>query len=250
MLIFDFLLGLLLKVSAVEESMVEAIDNLLVVVLVFAFCTVLLAVGLVGFDVYKLVLEKKKLDEKLRQKPELLNAELNEHLIEYGELVFGAVLGEGAQGQVRKAVWQRKDVAVKIMSLSTWDLNSGGDGYAVAQLEEIKTEATVLSRLRHKNIVDYYGVAFDNGSLQIRMCIVLELCPRSLSDVIYDDKVALSWPQKLRYCLDIAQGMQCMHEQGIFHRDLKPQVDRMQTNIIYMHCDNLTSYMLRIVSSP
>ena len=60
--------------------------------------------------------------------------------------------------------------------------------------------------------------------------IVLELCPRSLSDVIYDDTAALSWKSKLRYCLDIAQGMQCMHEQGIFHRDLKPQVGRMQTN--------------------
>ena len=44
MLIFDFVLGLLLKVSAVEESMVGAIDNLLIVVLVMAFFAVAYAI--------------------------------------------------------------------------------------------------------------------------------------------------------------------------------------------------------------
>ena len=44
MLIFDFVLGLLLKLSAVEESMVGAMDNLLIVVLVMAFFAVAYAI--------------------------------------------------------------------------------------------------------------------------------------------------------------------------------------------------------------
>ena len=66
------------------------------------------------------------------------------------------------------------------MTLSTYELNKGGDSGAVEMLEEIQTEATVLSRLRHRNIVEYYGVSFENGSMAIRLCIILELCPRAL----------------------------------------------------------------------
>jgi serine/threonine protein kinase len=58
-------------------------------------------------------------------------------------------LGKGAQGQVKKAYWHGKEVAVKVIEVS-----SHCSGEEVAEtIEEMKTEATILFRIRHPNIV-------------------------------------------------------------------------------------------------
>ena len=62
------------------------------------------------------------------------------------------------------------------------------------------------------------SVCFVDGSLDIQLYIVLEKCERSLDDAIYDKHEEIDWRQKLQYLLDIAQGVQCMHGQDIYHR--------------------------------
>jgi hypothetical protein len=37
----------------------------------------------------------------------------------------------------------------------------GGFTWAVADIEEFKQESMMLAALRHPNIIDFYGVAFD-----------------------------------------------------------------------------------------
>ena len=92
-----------------EESETDGMGVLLVLVLVLVLCAVGCGIGLIVKEIYLKVLEKRRLDQKLAQTPELFNTELNEHLIDYKDLVFGEVLGSGAQGQVRKAIWQERD---------------------------------------------------------------------------------------------------------------------------------------------
>ena len=158
--------GLLLKVQVVENADQSAFGALLVVVLLMAFGVFLYIVVLAFLAVHGKVKQKRKLDKRLEQRPSIFNDELNASLVNYDEITLGKVIGQGASGTVREALWKNKNIAVKMLKLSTVDLNDSESG-AADVIEEVKTEATVLSRLRHKNIVDYYGVSFHDGSLVV-----------------------------------------------------------------------------------
>ena len=216
---FFYFAGLMLQFRKFQVENQDTLGVLLVLLLVLALCSVAYAIVLMVLEVHKQVLEKRKLDKELAQKPDLFNAEEHGSLIDYSELMFGKVLGRGAQGTVRQAMWKDEEVAVKVMKLDIENLIESG---AAEQLEEVKTEALALNRLEHPNIVKFYGVSFKNTEVNLCLCIILQLCSRSLNDEIDDKDVTLTWSQKLRYLLDVAQGMQHMHSVGVYHRDLKP----------------------------
>ena len=85
----------------------------------------------------------------------------------------------------------------------------------------------MLERLRHPNVVTFYGAVTQNAE---HLAIVMELCLGSVFDYLrrwghakLDDKpvARLSLPVRLRYAHDAAKGVSFLHTRGVIHRDLK-----------------------------
>ncbi|GAA5906712.1 hypothetical protein JCM6882_003280 [Rhodosporidiobolus microsporus] len=119
-------------------------------------------------------------------------------------------LGQGAFGSVYKALnWTTGETcAVKQIDLSH---------IPKSELPDIMSEIDLLKNLHHPNIVQYRGYARTDSALYI----ILEFCENgSLSAII---KKFGRIPESLvgLYTLQVLQGLQYLHDQGVIHRDIK-----------------------------
>ena len=94
-----------------------------------------------------------------------------------------------------------------------------------------------MSHLHHPNIVRFFGVSYapavstDDASF----LIVTELCMYSLGHLI---RKKLDFPKnKYNFILQIAQGIQALHNKNIIHRDLKPDNVLIDKNGTAKLCD-------------
>lgn len=134
--------------------------------------------------------------------------------IPFADLERRQLLGVGAEGQVHAALWNGNECAIK---------NFGG------KEQTFHTELNVMHRLRHPNILNFFGVAIDETGPQKRYCIVLEKCACSLYQQLVNygkldnniGKAKLNLTTRVRYALDSAKGMVFLHAHSIIHHDLK-----------------------------
>lgn len=120
-------------------------------------------------------------------------------------------IGEGGMGQVYKAryVVNGRFVALKMLPA---DVN---DATALARFER---EVAVLKNLKHPNIVRCFGGVCENK----RRFYAMELLEGGTLEDKLQAKGKLPWEQVVEYGLQICAGLQCLHEQGVVHRDVKP----------------------------
>ena len=97
------------------------------------------------------------------------------------DIDFHTRLGAGAYGEVWAGTWRRNEVAVK--SLLHGTLSEAHTANFVREME-------LLSELRHANIVRFMGACLDEE----RMCILFELCPGSLYDLLHKSEDPLPDP--------------------------------------------------------
>ena len=125
-----------------------------------------------------------------------------------GSYELRGILGEGGCGAVFGA-WDlrhEREVALK------WLFRSDERG-----LRRFEREVRAIARLRHANIVPL----LDSGVHEGRPYLVMErIRGRSLSDASQSE---LSLRDRVRLVRDAAKAIHYAHEQGILHRDLKPQ---------------------------
>uniref|UniRef100_A0AC34R5A0 Non-specific protein-tyrosine kinase n=1 Tax=Panagrolaimus sp. JU765 TaxID=591449 RepID=A0AC34R5A0_9BILA len=125
---------------------------------------------------------------------------------------MGAMLGEGAQAQVKKGFLtlpgnKKMEAAIKIYK---------GD-VTKEKLAEIMHEVRIMLALNHENIVRMYGVALCRAPL----LIVLDLVHGgSLDRYLKIKKTEISVSQKVCMCADAASGIAFIHRAGILHRDI------------------------------
>ena len=141
-----------------------------------------------------------------------------------GEVLAGRyeieeLLGVGGMSRVYRArdrVLDR-DVALKVLH----ERYSGDPGY----VERFRREARAIARLSHPNIV----TVIDRGEFEGRQYIVFEhVRGQNLKDVLAAGR-GLPVGEALALAHQAARGLAFAHEQGIVHRDVKPQnvlVDR------------------------
>ncbi|GFR40686.1 hypothetical protein Agub_g1277 [Astrephomene gubernaculifera] len=151
------------------------------------------------------------------------------------ELKCRSRIGGGSFGDVIRGVWGDADVAIKYFR----DMDVGA-----ARVQQFKAEVTIMSRLRHPNIVLLMGAVTRGGQL----AIVTEFVPRgSLFRLLHSEEGArLDGARRLGMARDIARGMEYLHglRPPVVHRDLKTQNLLVDNDLRVKVCDfGLSKYL-------
>ncbi|XP_010525061.1 PREDICTED: serine/threonine-protein kinase EDR1 [Tarenaya hassleriana] len=151
----------------------------------------------------------KVLESPMFQNKPLLPYE--EWSIDFSELTVGTRVGIGFFGEVFRGIWNGTDVAVKVFL---------EQDFTVENMEDFCNEISILSRLRHPNVILFMGAC----TRPPRLSLVTEYMEMgSLYYLIHmsGHKTKFSWRRKLKMLRDICRGLMCIHRMKIVHRDLK-----------------------------
>ncbi|CAJ2645774.1 unnamed protein product [Trifolium pratense] len=131
--------------------------------------------------------------------------------IDFSELTVGTRVGIGFFGEVFRGIWNGTDVAIKVFLEQ--DLTA-------ENMEDFCNEISILSRLRHPNVILFLGAC----TKPPRLSMVTEYMEMgSLFYLIHvsGQKKKLSWRRRLKMLRDICRGLMHIHRMKIIHRDVK-----------------------------
>lgn len=121
------------------------------------------------------------------------------------------LLGEGSVGAVYKAQDERtgRMVAIKVL----FDKHEDRDTAA-----RFQREMEVVSSLEHPNIIS----AYDAGKIGDQLALVMEYVDgRDVEETLEEGIPPVAWSCEV--ARQTALGLQCAHEHGYVHRDIKPR---------------------------
>ncbi len=120
-------------------------------------------------------------------------------------------IGRGGMGLVYRARDTRLDRQVAIKCLRT-------ELFEAHYIERFKREALLLAKLNHPNIVQIY----DFIEAPDQLALVMELVEGQNLQLHLREHIA-PFSQRMRWLIEIAQGLAVAHDAGIIHRDLKAE---------------------------
>ena len=125
------------------------------------------------------------------------------------ELIENKKIGEGGFGIVYKGSFRGNIVAIKKMKEMKQTIES---------IEEFNKEVTMLDKFRDNYIIHFYGAVF----IPNKICIVTEFATYgSLNDLIHKHEI-INEKIRIKILIDSAKGISYLHNNGILHRDIKP----------------------------
>jgi serine/threonine protein kinase len=131
-------------------------------------------------------------------------------------------LGRGGSGEV----WRGRDLAThRIVAIKLVELSAIDDpGMLAETIARFRREATVVSGLKHPNIVS----ALDAGRMANQLFMVMELAPGISLASMMDERGARGMglfpvSSVLRLTEQVCAGLAAAHEAGVVHRDIKPR---------------------------
>jgi serine/threonine protein kinase len=135
-------------------------------------------------------------------------------------------IGEGGMGRVFEAEQYslQRRVAVKIVS------GRNGD---IKLKERFLKEMKAAGSVKHQNLVPVYTAGYDHGFLYIAMELIDGM---DLSRILIDGPLEVE--RAMTLFRDVARALQCIHNAGYVHRDVKP------ANILVAEVGAETEYAL------
>ncbi len=128
-----------------------------------------------------------------------------------------SLLGQGGMGAVYRAWDTRLNVAVALKEMLSQP------GAELAMLERLREqfyqEATVLARLSHPHLVRVTDFFLEGPNAYL----VMDFVQGESLDLIIKREGAITEPQVLLWAEQLLDALEYCHEQGIIHRDIKPQ---------------------------
>ncbi|KAK1274747.1 Serine/threonine-protein kinase CTR1 [Acorus gramineus] len=131
--------------------------------------------------------------------------------IDFSEITVGTRVGIGFFGEVFRGTWNGTDVAIKIFLEQ--DLTA-------ENMEDFCNEISILSRLRHPNVILFLGACMKPPHLSM-ITEYMEMGSLYYLIHISGQKKKISWRRRLKMLRDICRGLMCIHRMKIVHRDLK-----------------------------
>lgn len=132
--------------------------------------------------------------------------------IRFEDLLLKRMIGAGGMGKVYRALMRAtaEPLAVKFLHKTFQD--------DPAMVERFRNEAEIVQRLSHRGIVRVEGVGRTRAGVYF---IVMELIQgRNLAEFIAERLPSVA--EAVRWITQVADAIQCAHEAGIAHCDLKP----------------------------
>uniref|UniRef100_A0A7N0VKW9 non-specific serine/threonine protein kinase n=1 Tax=Kalanchoe fedtschenkoi TaxID=63787 RepID=A0A7N0VKW9_KALFE len=130
-------------------------------------------------------------------------------------------LGEGGFGGVYRGILGDLSTGVAVKRVSK--------GSKQGKKEYI-SEVKIISRLRHRNLVQLIGWCHGNGEL----LLVYEIMPNgSLDSHLFGNKEVLTWELRHKIALGLASALLYLHEEGeqcVVHRDIKSSNVMLDSN--------------------
>lgn len=169
-------------------------------------------------EVYNILKARGAKVRKIRRTPMAVSnpGEVPEYELNPGELQFRR--GEEVlKGTYQVAKWNGTKISVKIL-----DKDSYSDPDSV---NAFKHELDVLQKVRHPNVIQFVGAVTQN----IPMMVVVEYHPKGDLGSYLQKKGRLQPHKALRYALEIARGMNYLHQckpDPIIHCNLKPKCQK------------------------
>ena len=121
-------------------------------------------------------------------------------------------IAAGGQGTVYRA---RDTVLDRVVAVKVINQSIGDDP---AYLEALQREARLAARLDHPHITTVYDFQVEDGTPYI----VMEYVPDALDRHLQNGS-SLPWQRATEIAVQIARGLQHAHDNGVVHRDIKPQ---------------------------
>jgi len=136
-------------------------------------------------------------------------------------------IASGSFGDVYRATWQGKDVAVKklrgvMVDPKAFSGDVGiGERMKILRQHKFFREVEVLSRINHPSIMRLYGAV----TKEVPIMLVSEFVGGGdLFQKIHQSLYAPTYLECITFALELAEGLEHMHglEPKIIHRDIKP----------------------------
>ncbi|CAI9111012.1 OLC1v1011143C1 [Oldenlandia corymbosa var. corymbosa] len=129
--------------------------------------------------------------------------------IDVHQLKFGDRIASGAFGDLYKGIYCSQEVAIKVLKPERVNKD---------MLNEFTREVFIMRKIRHKNVVQFLGACTRPPNL----CIVTEYMSKgSVYNFLHKQKGTFKLSTLLKVAIDVAKGMNYLHQNNIIHRDLK-----------------------------
>jgi len=146
------------------------------------------------------------------KKEDKFNNSTSSFEVQHNQIAFQKVIGRGSYGTVHQALYQGKTVAVKVLTDQEASQKS---------IHEFRVEITLMRTLNSPYVVKVLGACLEYP----HHSMILEYLPRGTLYALLSKEQSPEWDRgwHLRYqiALDIAQGLEYLHQNDIVHGDFK-----------------------------
>uniref|UniRef100_A0A6Q2XBY9 non-specific serine/threonine protein kinase n=1 Tax=Esox lucius TaxID=8010 RepID=A0A6Q2XBY9_ESOLU len=140
-----------------------------------------------------------------------------------GKYLMGDLLGEGSYGKVKEMLDSDTLCRRAVKILKKKKLRRIPNGEA-----NVKKEIQLLRRLQHKNVIHLVDVLYNEENVCVPLTggltyMVMEYCVCGMQEML-DSVPEKRFPvfQAHGYFLQLLDGLEYLHSQGIVHKDIKP----------------------------